>query len=172
MLTVSKLAKQFSISRTTLLYYEQEGLLYPASRSDNGYRWYGKNEISRLQRIVNYRSCGIPICEIRKLLEKTEHSNQEKILRKQFDHLEKEISSLRKQQQAIISFLEAPNMLDNQNMTKEKWTAILSASGMSDEDMMNWHCQFEKMEPDAHQEFLESLNISAREIKKIRKLSR
>lgn len=172
MITVSKLASQFNISRTTLLYYEQEGLLYPASRSNNGYRWYGENEVSRLKRIVNYRSFGIPISQIKELLEKTENSTHEKILRKQFDHLEQEIEELRKQQQASVAFLNAPDLLDNQNMTKEKWTAILRASGMSDDDMMNWHRQFEKMEPDSHQEFLESLNISRQEIKRIRKLSR
>lgn len=39
-------------------------------------------------------------------------------------------------------------------------------------DMQNWHKEFEKLEPDAHQEFLESLNIDEQEIKQIREWSR
>ncbi|TQV72191.1 MerR family transcriptional regulator [Aliikangiella marina] len=172
MLTVSKLAKRFNISRTTLLYYEQAELLFPATRSDNGYRWYGEQEIERLKRIVNYRSFGISITQIKHLLDKTEDNDQEKILRKQFDHLEQEIRSLRKQQKAIVTFMDSPEFANSQSMTKEKWTAILRASGMNDDDMMKWHRQFEKMEPQAHQAFLESLNIPKTEIRQIRKMSR
>ena len=46
MLTVTQLARECGLSRTTILYYEREGLLAPAHRSENGYRWYGENEIS------------------------------------------------------------------------------------------------------------------------------
>jgi len=59
MFTVTQLARKFGISRATILYYEREGLLMPASRSDNGYRWYGDSEIERLEAIVSYRSYGI-----------------------------------------------------------------------------------------------------------------
>jgi MerR family transcriptional regulator, thiopeptide resistance regulator len=48
----------------------------------------------------------------------------------------------------------------------------MSAAGLSKQDMHNWHIQFEKMEPEAHQEFLESLGIQAAEINKIREWSR
>ena len=50
----------------------------------------------------------------------------------------------------------------------ERWTEIMRAAGLSDEDMHNWHRQFERLEPDAHQEFLESLGIEANEIRSIR----
>jgi MerR family transcriptional regulator, thiopeptide resistance regulator len=172
MLTISKLAKRFKLSRTTLLYYEKEGLLKPASRSNNGYRWYGDKEISRLESIINYRSFGISIEQIKVLLDKTENSSHEQILRKQFNHLEQAIQSFRQQQLAIVNFLQAPDLLDEKSMTKDKWTSILRASGMDDEAMHNWHRQFEKMEPDAHQEFLESLHIEPAEVKQIREWSR
>ena len=43
---------------------------------------------------------------------------------------------------------------------------------MTEEDMANWHKQFERMEPDAHQEFLESLQIDVDEIAEIRAIAR
>ena len=45
-------------------------------------------------------------------------------------------------------------------MSKERWSGIMRAAGMSDEDMRNWHREFEAREPLAHQEFLESLNLN------------
>ncbi|WP_394202958.1 MerR family DNA-binding transcriptional regulator [Shewanella waksmanii] len=36
MYTVSQLAKKCNTSRTTVLYYERQGLVQPALRSDNG----------------------------------------------------------------------------------------------------------------------------------------
>ncbi len=57
-------------------------------------------------------------------------------------------------------------------MNKDSWVAIMRAAGLKDQDMHNWHVQFEKMEPEAHQEFLVSLGIPAVEVDRIRKESR
>jgi len=38
--------------------------------------------------------------------------------------------------------------------------------------MQEWHAEFEKMSPDAHQDFLESLGIAPGEITSIRQFSR
>ena len=125
-----------------------------------------------LESIINYRSFGISINEIKKLLAKPKESQQKKIMRQQFNDLESEIQKLRQQQLAIVSFLEAPELLKNKNMTKEKWTSVMSASGMSNEDMINWHKEFEKLQPEGHQEFLESLLIDEYEIIQIREWSK
>ncbi|MDF2178176.1 hypothetical protein P2G88_07910 [Aliiglaciecola sp. CAU 1673] len=53
-------------------------------------------------------------------------------------------------------------------ITKERWTEIMRASGLDEEAMANWHKQFEMMEPEAHQEFLEFLQIPEEEIAEIR----
>ncbi len=57
-------------------------------------------------------------------------------------------------------------------ISKDRWVEIMRAAGLNDQDMENWHRQFEKMEPEAHQEFLESLGIQPAEIRQIREWSR
>lgn len=168
MLTISKLAQQFGISRTTLLYYEREGLLSPSTRSANGYRWYGEQEVRRLKLILAYRSFGLSVEKIASLLDRSDEASQEQVLRSQFEALEQRVQSLRQQQAAILSLLEQPMWLEHAAMSKERWSQIMRASGMSEEDMRNWHRQFESMEPEAHQAFLESLNIEPGEIARIR----
>ncbi len=70
MLTVSRLAKKLGLSRTTILYYEKQGLLKPSLIAENGYRWYGESEIERLEKHQSpNRSYGLSISDIRLLLE-------------------------------------------------------------------------------------------------------
>ena len=52
-------------------------------------------------------------------------------------------------------------------MTKEIWVSILEASGLDGEGMRQWHIEFEKTSPEAHQDFLESIGIETDEIKMI-----
>jgi len=168
MLTISKLGKRFSLSRATILYYEREGLLEPASRAANGYRWYGDREIERLEQITGFRSYGVPVRDIRELLARDSGQAHDQILRKRFAQMETEIQGLRRQQQALLAILEQAPESPQPPMSKERWSGIMRAAGMSDEDMRNWHREFEAREPLAHQEFLESLNLNADEIKRIR----
>ncbi|NOZ54549.1 MAG: MerR family DNA-binding transcriptional regulator [Gammaproteobacteria bacterium] len=168
MLTVTQLAKKFGISRATILYYEQKGLLLPSTRSENGYRWYGVNEVKVLETIMAYRSFGIPIVKLTDLINRKDDIDQERILRDQFSALEKEILTLRQQQKAIVQLLKQPTLLEQKMVTKDRWVEIMKAAGLSDQDMMNWHKKFEAMEPTEHQKFLESLNIDPDEITKIR----
>ena len=167
MLTISQLAKRFQISRSTLLYYERENVLRPARRAANGYRWYGEAQIERLERILAFRAAGVPVADLNQLLQRDDEAASAQLLWNQFHTLEREIRNLRRQQNAILKFLDSPLILEENMVSKERWVEIMRASGMSDEDMHNWHRQFEKLEPDAHREFLESLSIGEDEIKRI-----
>lgn len=168
MLTITELAKKCNISRASVLFYERKGLLKPALRSQNGYRWYGKDELDRLNQIIAYRSYGIPVAEISTLVDRNSREIQSELLKAQFHKLEQGISALRRQQAAIVALLQQPELMETKMVTKQRWVEIMKASGFSESDMINWHQNFEKMEPKEHQKFLESLGISADEIKKIR----
>ena len=57
-------------------------------------------------------------------------------------------------------------------VTKEKFTAILRASGFTEEDMRRVHTELESNAPNEHREFLEFLHIPEAEIRSIREGSR
>lgn len=166
MLTISALAKKVNLSRSAILYYEREGLLKPASRGGNGYRLYGQKELAKLVLILDYRALGVSVSQIRLLLEG--EGEQKIILQNQFHRLQEEIERLRQQQLAILSFIKQPDIAEDSMVTKERWTEIMRAAGLGEADMHNWHVQFEKLEPKAHQVFLESLQIETDEVTRIR----
>ncbi len=173
MITISALAKASGLSRSALLYYNRLGLLKPHSRSSAGYRQYSPAELERLEQICLYRQIGIPLKEMKKLLDKSKSTVSVKILQRRLRVLGREIANFQRQQQYIVQLLKQKQIQQGAEMiNKDRWVDIMRAAGFTEQDMRNWHVQFEKMEPEAHQEFLESLSIKDAEIEKIREWSR
>jgi len=172
-MTISALAKGSGLSRTALLYYDRLGLLKPAARTCSGYRLYSPADAERLEQICLFRQMGIPLREMKKLLNKGGGNASAIILRRRLRVLDREIANLRKQQRCILQLLKQKQLQQGVEMiNKERWVEIMRAAGFDEQAMHNWHIQFEKMEPETHQEFLESLGIDSDEIRKIREWSR
>jgi MerR family Zn(II)-responsive transcriptional regulator of zntA len=68
MLTIGKLAALADTSTDTLRYYEREGLIEPADRTESGYRLYDKDSARRIHFIKQAQHCGFTLTEIRDLL--------------------------------------------------------------------------------------------------------
>ena len=171
--TVSELAKSFGLSRSALLYYDRLGLLTPCRKNGSNYRLYSEGDAERLERICLHRRLGIPLEEIKQLVSGAAETEAAEILQRRLNVLSREIADLQRQQRDILRILKQGQLLKEAGViTKERWVEIMKAAGFDERDMHKWHAQFEKMEPAAHQEFLESLGIPADEIQKVRELSR
>ena len=72
MYTVKDLARLTGLTPRTLRYYDAIGLLCPRRGKDNDYRLYGPDEVDRLQQILLYRDMGLPLEEIKCLLDAPE----------------------------------------------------------------------------------------------------
>lgn len=66
--TVRQVARMSGVSVRTLHHYDQIGLLRPASVGENGYRYYGREELLRLQQILFHRELEFPLEAIRAVL--------------------------------------------------------------------------------------------------------
>lgn len=66
--TVHEMAALSGVSRRTLRFYDEIGLLKPARTAENGYRLYGETEVERLQQILLYRAFGMKLEQIRTVL--------------------------------------------------------------------------------------------------------
>jgi DNA-binding transcriptional MerR regulator len=67
--TVNQLAQLAGISVRALHHYDEIGLLKPAFTGDNRYRYYGEEELLRLQQILIHREIDIPLAEIGAILD-------------------------------------------------------------------------------------------------------
>jgi len=168
--TLGRLAKQTRLARSSLLHYEELGLLLPASRSAAGYRLYGEEEIERLQAIRSYRDAGLSLSAVRELLAE-EASDPARILSRRLIGLNDEIIRLRAQQMQLARLLTAPT-LRARRWTHGQWVGMLRDAGFDDEDMHNWHVDFEAGDAPAHAAFLRALGLPANAVADIRLHSR
>ncbi len=172
MYTIGQLAKRYSLSRSTLIYYDHQGLLKPSGRSQANYRVYSDSDVTRLERIILFRSAGMPLSIITEIIDQDPHA-VEQALERRLSAINREIHGLRGQQKVIINLIKNQRAIENTRiMTKEKWVTMLAAAGLDEQGMWTWHKAFEKDSPEAHQDFLESIGIDCDEIAQIRNKSR
>ena len=68
--TVRQVAKLAGISIRALHHYDDIGLLKPAFTGNNRYRYYGPEELLRLQQILIYRELDVPLAVIGPLIDR------------------------------------------------------------------------------------------------------
>jgi MerR family transcriptional regulator, thiopeptide resistance regulator len=167
--SISHLAREFKLSRSTLLYYDSIGLLKATARTEANYRVYTENDYKRLQRICSLRSTGISLEHVREIID-SDNTSVTAILHKRINQINDEIQKLRIQQNVIVKLLSDEELFKSTRViTKEMWVALLKSTGLDENGMRQWHMEFENSMPEGHQDFLESLGFSAEEISGIRK---
>jgi DNA-binding transcriptional MerR regulator len=158
-LSIGKVAKMFELSRTTLLYYDSIGLLSPSDRSLSGYRIYSDTDILKLKQIVLYRDVGVPLNKIDNLISASENDFVS-VLMLRLSDLNKQISLIKKQQDIIVRILSNVNLCKEfKSIDKNSWEEILNSIGMTEEQAMKWHADFEQNSPEQHQHLLTILGI-------------
>lgn len=66
--SIGDVARITGVSARTLRHYDDIGLLRPTTSGANGYRWYGREELLRLQRILLLRELRLPLADIQSIL--------------------------------------------------------------------------------------------------------
>jgi DNA-binding transcriptional MerR regulator len=127
-LTIEQVATRTGLTKRTLRYYEEVGLLPPAGRTEGNYRRYTEEDVQRIERIKKLRDLlGFSLSDIRQLLEAEEERGQIKVaysqetdagtrlvqldradelLHAQIDLIEQKIAGLTQMQGALLARLE------------------------------------------------------------------
>jgi len=168
MYTISRLASEFGLSRSTLLYYDTIGLLTPAERSISGYRLYSETDRSRLGAICSLREAGLGIEDIKTILAAAENDTV-MVLQRRLMEVGAEIRNLQTKQRLLAGMLRISGEGGPCSaIDKDMFVAMLRAAGMDDAAMKRLHEEFERRAPEAHHTFLLSLGISEKEAHLIR----
>ena len=103
-LTVGQVAESFGVTVRTLHHYDAEGLVVPSARTHAGYRLYTDADLTRLATVVTYRRLGMPLDEVRALLDGV--GTPEEHLRRQRDAVVSRLGELEELVTAIDRALE------------------------------------------------------------------
>lgn len=112
---VGEVAEISGVSIRTLHYYEAIGLLVPGDRTAAGYRLYCDDDLLRLQQILLHRELGLPLNDIRHLLDDTQFDRRGVLSKQRAQLLQRA-----EQTSAMINAIDAAlALIDNPNMEKE-----------------------------------------------------
>jgi DNA-binding transcriptional MerR regulator len=109
---IGELSSRTGVSVRMLRYYEQEGLLKPP-RSESGYRYYGFEDVERINGIALLNGAGLPLAAIRDLLgcvpsevtpEPLCHALKSRI-REQLEQIDRQVKFLNKSRLLLTSLL-------------------------------------------------------------------
>lgn len=103
-----ELAKRTSCNVETIRYYERINLLPSPPRSENGYRRYDENHVTRLSFIRRARALGFTLDEVQSLLRLVERGHQtcaqvQELALCHSDDIQRKIEDLRRIEQALAA---------------------------------------------------------------------
>ncbi|MEK7357878.1 MAG: MerR family transcriptional regulator [Bdellovibrionota bacterium] len=80
-LTIGKFAESTGVSPRALRLYETEGLIESVARGENGYRYYSRAQLEPMARIVQLKTLGFSLSEIKSLLQADQAMDTSKLAR-------------------------------------------------------------------------------------------
>jgi DNA-binding transcriptional MerR regulator len=109
---IGELSSRTGVSVRMLRYYEQEGLLNPP-RSESGYRYYGFEDVKRINGIALLNGAGLPLAAIQSLLACVPSGATpaplcyalKSRIREQLEQIDRQVESLNKSRQLLTSLL-------------------------------------------------------------------
>lgn len=112
--TIGQLAKATGTSTPTIRYYEEIGLLPPASRTAGGQRNYDRDDFSRLTFIKQCREFGFGIDQVRVLLELSLSADRNcietrDIAQKHLDEVQEKLAELKALERRLKDFITRCN---------------------------------------------------------------
>lgn len=126
---VGELAKQTGLTVRTLHHYDQIELLSPSWRSNAGHIIYNEADIARLQQILSLKQLGLPLEDIKKMVESPDFK-PEKVVRMQLEHLNEHIriqEQLRDQLTNIHELLKS-----RRDVSAEQFIKLIEVINMSE----------------------------------------
>ncbi|SDB97514.1 MULTISPECIES: helix-turn-helix domain-containing protein [unclassified Candidatus Frackibacter] len=126
LLKIGELAERAGVTKRTIRYYEELGLLSPSERSEGGFRLYNENDLSRLLFINRFKEIDFPLDKIKELIDSIEIGDDKSgrvsaslsLLGKQLQQVEEEIQSLRDTKANIKSAIDSLNQCKNCEVDK------------------------------------------------------
>ncbi|HZR39993.1 MAG TPA: MerR family transcriptional regulator [Ktedonobacteraceae bacterium] len=100
--SIEQVATRTGLTKRTLRYYEEVGLLPPTGRTEGNYRRYTEADVQRLERIKELRELlGFTLNDIREILQAEDERDQIKLAYKQETDAEAKIAQLDRSDELI-----------------------------------------------------------------------
>lgn len=115
-LSVKDMAELSGLTRRTIQYYDNEGILKAAGRDEHGRRYYTQEQLYILEQITFYRHSGISLADIKQLVIRDDSSTslqtilqqQENVLYSQLESIQSKIDGVSVSQEMLTHGYQPP----------------------------------------------------------------
>ncbi|WP_459503338.1 MerR family transcriptional regulator [Bacillus sp. C1] len=128
MIHINKVGELTGVTVRTLRYYDQIGLLEPASKTEGGHRLYTNEEIKKLQQVQFLKKVGFPLHEIKNMLASSAWDWSDS-LKSQLSFIIKEQENLKKIELSLREMIHGIAIEGEEN-----WIAIQKIMQLSSKD--------------------------------------
>ena len=135
---INEVEKRVQITKKSIRFYEQEGLLHPERNKENGYRDYSEEDVELLLKIKFLRKLSLPIEEIKMI--------QSKRLTLE-DALKRHLITLEREEKNLQKISELCRMISREDVSYDTLdaSACLERIGkMEQEEVKNYFVLFEE----------------------------
>lgn len=123
-MTAGQFADKAGVTVRTVRFYDKVELLNPSHRTSSGHRYYTKQDLARLQRILTLKYIGLTIDEIRRIIHRDGHEEDLKeSLRVQSTIIGQKMEHLRLVQKTVKETLSLLESLENGEQENQDPTA-------------------------------------------------
>jgi DNA-binding transcriptional MerR regulator len=123
-MTAGQFADKAGVTKRTIQFYDKIELLQASHRTSSGHRYYTKQDLARLQRILTLKYIGLTIDEIRRIIHRDGHEEDIKeSLRVQSTIIGQKMEHLRLVQKTVKETLSLLESLDNEEEKKKEISA-------------------------------------------------
>lgn len=169
--TAGEIARLTGVSLRTIRFYDAKGLLRPVSHSEAGYRYYDRDCVDRLQRILVLKYLGFSLQQIEEMIRAEEDiepqlSRQKALLLQRKKQMEEIIATLETMEKSSGEerwnyLLRLLNLLTDEEKVRQQYETSenlerrirLHDYSTSPQDWMNW--VYERLQPEAGERILE-----------------
>ncbi len=122
---VGEIATLTGLTIRTIRYYDQIGLFSPSEYTESGHRLYTKKDLSKLQQILALKQIGIPLDDIKNVIENQSDDLTVTIIETQITRIKKDIEA----QKNLLFELESARkaIQSKKSMSVEEVTKLIGA---------------------------------------------
>ncbi|MED1795258.1 MerR family transcriptional regulator [Brevibacillus nitrificans] len=139
---IEEVAKECGLTKRTIRYYEEIGLLFPPERSDGGYRMYTDRHIEQLKKIISARDVlGFSLPELVEFIQMSDSVNSQRVEAKQTEDIQKKLEKVAELEETLEKQLrmidlklekikqfrlELVDLQERVEIAKTKYTAMMA----------------------------------------------
>lgn len=109
---IGELARATGTKAETIRYYEREGILPPADRTDSNYRDYSADHVAALNFVRRSRELGFGMAQVRNLLALSDSDDKrcedvDRLVQQQIDEVDRKIAGLTQLREELSQMLRS-----------------------------------------------------------------